>query len=441
VTVKAFEELIIGWLFNVTDKPSSGRKATAPSLPGAETAELNIDPAVTKTLTAQVPAFLGGGSLQLGNFTGNMRVSLIPIPGDSQHKLVRIESGGLSAPTVQLPSGAYTGPNQLIFGAPEESGGTLDVATGNYAAYATATIFNDILPNGLKVQGNYTGIYNAQNGKISARSNSEDLFEARDRLLNIATRMRVLTADNVLIGGFIITGTEPKKVIIRGIGPSLSGVGVTLFDPTLELRQGSTLIASNDDWKQNESEVRATTIPPSHDRESAIVTTLQPGAYTAVLAGKNGATGVGVVEVYDLAKAADSKLANISSRGFVDTGNNVMIGGLIIGSPLVVSGVGVPQGGARALVRAIGPSLGDAGVPNSLQDPTLELRDSNGALVEANDNWRSNHEAEIAATTIPPTRNEEAAIVRTLPAGAYTAIVRGVGNTTGVAVVEVYNLQ
>jgi len=187
--------------------------------------------------------------------------------------------------------------------------------------------------------------------------------------------------------------------------------------------------------------VKATTIPPTNELESAIVATLEPGAYTAVLAGKNNGTGVGVVEVYDLARAADSKLANISSRGFVDTGNNVMIGGLIIGSNLVVSGSTIPQGGAQALVRAIGPSLGDFGVPNSLQDPNLELRDSNGALIDANDNWRSDHEGEIKATTIPPARNEEAAILRTLSPGAYTAIVRGKGTSTGVGLVEVYNLQ
>jgi len=158
------------------------------------------------------------------------------------------------------------------------------------------------------------------------------------QLLNISTRMRVLTGERVLIAGFIITGSDPKQVIIRGIGPSLNGVGVTLSDPTLELHQGSTTLATNDDWKINdqtgqsqEAAIRATTIPPTNDLESALVATLNPGAYTAILAGKNGGTGVGLVEVYDLALAANSKLANISTRGFVDTGDNVMIGGLIVG--------------------------------------------------------------------------------------------------------------
>ena len=158
-------------------------------------------------------------------------------------------------------------------------------------------------------------------------------------LLNISTRMRVLTGDQVLIGGFIITGTDAKQVIIRGMGPSLNGVGVTLSDPTLELHQGNTTLATNDNWKINdqtgqsqEAAIRATTIPPGNDLESALVATLTPGPYTAILAGKNGGTGVGLVEVYDLAQGANSKLANISTRGFVDTGDNVMIGGLIVGA-------------------------------------------------------------------------------------------------------------
>ena len=190
-------------------------------------------------------------------------------------------------------------------------------------------------------------------------------------LLNISTRLQVLTGDKVLIGGFIITGTDPKKVIIRGIGPSLTGVGVSLQDPMLELHQGSATLAMNDDWKENQALVEATGLQPTNDFESAIVTTLTPGAYTAILKGKNNGTGVGVVEVYDLNQAANSKLANISTRGFVDTGNNVMIGGLI------VSG-GIGGGSARVIVRAIGPSLSASGIQGALQDPNLELHDASG---------------------------------------------------------------
>jgi uncharacterized repeat protein (TIGR03803 family) len=258
-------------------------------------------------------------------------------------------------------------------------------------------------------------------------------------LLNISTRMRVLTDDKVLIGGFIITGSDPKRVIIRGIGPSLIGVGATLQDPMLELHQGTATIAFNDDWKEHQAEVEATGIPPTNDLESAIVITLTPGAYTAILEGKNNGTGVGVVEVYDLNQAANSKLANISTRGFVDTGNNVMIGGLI------VSG-GVGGGSARVIVRAIGPSLSASGIQGALQDPNLELHDSSGTTIASNDNWKtrpdgSSQQGEIEATGIPPTNDLESALVQTLAPGNYTAIVRGTSNTAGIAVVEAYTLQ
>jgi hypothetical protein len=258
-------------------------------------------------------------------------------------------------------------------------------------------------------------------------------------LLNISTRMQVLTDDKVLIGGFIITGSDPKRVIIRGIGPSLTGVGATLQDPTLELHQGGATIAYNDDWRANQVEVEATGIPPTNDLESAIVATLNPGQYTAILQGKNNGTGVGVVEVYDLNQTANSNLANISTRGYVDTGNNVMIGGLI------VSG-GVGGGTARVLVRAIGPSLGASGLQGLLQDPNLDLHDSNGATIASNDNWKTrsdggSQQPEIEATGIPPTNDLESALVQTLAPGNYTVIVRGASNTTGIAVVEAYTLQ
>ncbi len=266
-------------------------------------------------------------------------------------------------------------------------------------------------------------------------------------LLNISTRMRVLTGDQVLIAGFIITGNDPKKVILRGMGPSLTGVGATLSDPTLELHQGSTTLATNDNWKINdltgqsqETDIRSTTIPPVNDLESAILTTLTPGPYTAILAGKNGGTGVGLVEVYDLAQSANSQLANISTRGFVDTGNNVMIGGLIVGG-------GICSTPAKVIVRALGPSLSGAGVAGVLADPTLELHDGSGTTLATNDNWKINdqtgqsQQAEIEATTIPPTNDLESALVATLAPGNYTAIVRGKNSTTGVGLVEVYNLQ
>ena len=252
---------------------------------------------------------------------------------------------------------------------------------------------------------------------------------------NISTRLRVESGDNVLIAGFIVTGTQPKKVIIRGIGPSLPFAG-HLDNPTLELRDSSgALLDSNDDWvnSPNKQAIIDSTIPPTNDLESAIVATLPANGagYTAIVRGVNGGTGIGVVEVYDLGAAADSKLANISTRGFVQTGDNVMIAGTII--------VGAtPQ---KVIIRAIGPSLS---LPGKLADPTLELRDANGGLIDANDNWGdSPNKQAIIDSTIPPTDALESAIVATLPAGNanFTAIVRGTGTLTGIAVVEVYALH
>ena len=263
------------------------------------------------------------------------------------------------------------------------------------------------------------------------------------RALNIATRLRVLTDTEVLIGGFIISGSAPKKVIVRAIGPSIQAEGQPLpgrlEDPFLELYQQGNPdpIATNNNWKETQqAEIEATTIPPSDDLESAIVQTLNPGNYTAVVSGVAGGIGIGLVEVYDLASGQPEKLANIATRGFVDQGDNVMIGGFIIGAGLGTSGSGT----ARLLLRAIGPSLAEAGVENALQDPALELVNSNGDTIGANNNWRDTQQAEIEATTIPPSNDLEAALVQTVPAGAYTTIVRGVEGGTGVGLVEVYNL-
>jgi hypothetical protein len=254
-------------------------------------------------------------------------------------------------------------------------------------------------------------------------------------LANISTRLPVETGNNVLIGGFIVTGTQPKRVIVRAIGPSLNLPG-KLANPTLELRDGKGgLIRSNDDWRTGgqEQEIIDTTIPPTNDLESAIVATLPAdgSTYTAIVSGANSETGIGVVEAYDLDQTVDSKLANISTRGFVQTGDNVLIGGTIV----------LGSGTQRVIVRAIGPSLT---LSEKLADPTLELRDANGTLVRSNDNWREGgQEAEIIATGIPPTNDLESAIVSMLSGNgaAYTAILRGSNGTTGVAVVEVYALD
>ncbi len=256
------------------------------------------------------------------------------------------------------------------------------------------------------------------------------------RFGNISTRLNVGMGDNAIIGGFIITGTEPKVVVVRGIGPSIPVPGA-LADPVIDVYAGSSgqPVATNDNWNDAETrqEIINSGLAPANDLESALWGIINPGPYTVVVRGNNNSTGIGLFEVYDLDGEADSKLANISTRGFVETGNNVMIGGTII----------LGDASARVLIRAIGPSLSNVGVPNALQDPNLELRDGNGAVVSSNDNWRSDQEAEIIATTIPPTNDLEAAIVATLPTGGapYTAIVRGVNETTGVALIEAYELN
>jgi uncharacterized delta-60 repeat protein len=256
---------------------------------------------------------------------------------------------------------------------------------------------------------------------------------------NISTRLRVLSGDNALIGGMIATGTAPKRVIVRAIGPSLSGFGVpgALENPTLDLFQGSTLLFSNDDWNNStqQTEIAASGLAPSNNLESAIIWTLTPGqGYTAVVRGKDGTTGVGIVEAFDLDQAAASKLGNISTRGFVDVDDNVMIAGLIVS----------PSNGTstKVLVRALGPTLGDFGVPGALTNPTLDLVNSSGTVIRSNDNWKDDAQqrAAIEAANLAPSHDEEAALVETVAPGAYTAIVRGNNRNTGVGLVEAYNI-
>jgi hypothetical protein len=306
------------------------------------------------------------------------------------------------------------------------------ISFGNGTAAGSNWIRTGVsLPTGRNSYIRARGYYGHDHGSESIIESVRNAFLVPSTLANISTRLRVETGDNVLIGGFIITGTQPKKVIVRAIGPSLPLAGV-LANPVLELRNSSGgLIASNDNWRSTqEAEIIATTIPPTNDLESAIVATLpaNTSSYTAIVRGVNNGSGIGLVEAYDLDRTVDSKLANISTRGLVQTGDNVLIGGFIV----------VGQKPLRVIVRAIGPSLP---VPGPLLDPTLELRDGNGALIVANDNWRTDQEAEIIATTIPPTNDLESAIVGNLAPGNYTAIVRGLNNTTGIGLVEAYNLN
>jgi Right handed beta helix region len=287
-----------------------------------------------------------------------------------------------------------------------------------------------------------TAITPVQNLTITAtdpNGNTSEFSPEMGQPLNIATRLRVQTGDNVLIGGFIISGTDPKKVMVRGIGPSLAGAGIAdaLEDPTLEVHDSARILATNDDWKvrpdntSQQAEIEATLLQPTNDKESAIVTTLPANnaSYTAVLRGKNNSTGIGVVEAYDLDVTANSKLANISTRGLVESGDNVLIGGII-----------PSKGLTKVVVRAIGPSLGAFGITNPLLDPTLELYDDSGTPVAINDDWQMSQKSLIEEAALAPNDSRESAIFAALRAGNYTAVVRGKNGATGIAVVEAYNV-
>lgn len=446
---------------NVTNCTISGNMGTdGGGIYGKINGTVNVS---NSTITGNHALFTGGGLHLDSNATGFFRIKNCIIAGntsgpampqgtgqdvwgsfnsDGFNLIGKIDGGnGFNALTDQTgtnsvpldakldPNGLQNngGPTQtwaLVPGSPAIDKGNSASLTGTLTTDQRGSGFprtfdDPAIPNAPGGDGTDIGAFELQTAGPSAT------------LANISTRLRVETGDNVLIGGFIITGTQPKKIIVRAIGPSLPVAGV-LADPVLELRNSSGgLILANDNWRSTqEAEIMATTIPPSNDLESAIVTTLPANnsAYTAIVRGVNNGTGIGVVEVYDLDRAVDSKLANISTRGLVQTGDNVLIGGLIV----------LGQNSLSVIVRAIGPSLAVAG---KLPDPTLELRDGNGGLIASNDNWRSEQEAEIIATTVPPTNDLESAIVRDLAPGSYTAIVRGVNNTTGVAVVEAYGLN
>ncbi len=251
------------------------------------------------------------------------------------------------------------------------------------------------------------------------------------QLLNVSTRAEVSSGAGVMIGGFIVTGPNAKRVLLRGLGPSLAqdNLSGTLANPYLQLFDDKgVLVETNDNWRLPGN--LPTNLLPANASESLLTAILPAGNYTAVLSGAGGTSGLGLFELYDL-EAQNSRVANISTRGAVGTGEDVIIGGFIVGG----------DSPTRVLARALGPSLTSLGVTGALADPTLEVHNSNGALLFSNDNWRSDQETEIEKTTIPPTDDRESAIVATVAPGNYTAVVSGAGNLTGVALIEVFNLD
>jgi hypothetical protein len=367
---------------------------------------------------------INGGFLSPGHSPG-----LIAVTGNYTQG-----SGGTLI--IEAAGGEANQSDQLQIGGSATLGGRLDVRTIN--GYVP-------LPNDPFVPIGYSsvsGAFSSVSGNVSLTQTSTGPLVTIDAAkpnpstgqpLNIATRMSVQTGDNVLIAGFIVTGPSgsTKKVLIRGMGPSLAQFGVTgtLSDPLLELHKSDGTVI-NDNWQQGDTSQIPNGFAPSDPRESVLVATLTPGNYSAVVKGAHGEIGIGIAEVYDLDSASPAKLANLSTRGFINTGDDVMIGGFIIGG----------NEPAKILVRAIGPTLTDFGVQGALADPTLELHDANGSTI-SNDDWRETQESEIIGTTIPPNKDREPAILATLVPGNYTAVVRGKNNTTGIGLVEAYNLQ
>jgi cyclophilin family peptidyl-prolyl cis-trans isomerase len=315
----------------------------------------------------------------------------------------------------------------------------------NFSAMSDNTTAVDVTVSGTKllVSGKQVGTAHITvtatdlDGATVSQQFTVNVAAAPGRLVQLSTRMQVGTGDNALIGGFIMRGPSAKRLMIRGIGPS-SGLNGALADPVLELHDGTgAVIASNDNWGDaaNKQDIIDTGIAPASPNESAILITVASDPnnanYTAIVRGVNNTTGLGLVEVYDLDSGPGSTLLNISTRGQVNVDPNALIGGFFVGG----------TDSKKILVRAIGPSLAASKVPNPLADPTLELRNGNGTLIEQNDDWGSSPEhADIQSSGLAPTNPKESAVLQTLAAGQYTAIVRGVNNGTGVGSVEVYQL-
>ncbi|MFZ1220101.1 MAG: peptidylprolyl isomerase [Chthoniobacterales bacterium] len=349
----------------------------------------------------------------------------------------------VGSPFDSLPLRNYTSPN------PIKVPNLVSIPTITHVVPLTATSDNpnvSVAVNGSKVlvSGNTVGTSHVTvtttdlDGVTNSQMFTVTVVAAPGRPVNLSTRMQVGTGDNALIAGFIMRGSASKRLVIRALGPS-TGLAGAVANPTLELHDATgATIATNDNWGDaaNKQDVSYFGFAPGSPNESVILATVpsDPSAasYTAVMRGANNTTGLGLVEVYDLDSGPGSTLLNIATRGQVGTDPNALIGGFIMGG----------TESKQILVRATGPSLTAFGVPNALADPTLELRDMNGGLVDSNDNWMdSPQKTQIQASGLAPTDPKESAVLRTLAAGQYTAVVHGVSNGTGVGTVQIYQLN
>ena len=432
----------------VTKGATSAARVSAAGLPAGLTID-SINGRITGTANA-TGSFLVNLTVTDGNFrvTGSLQLTLTAdtaYPVITNANTVTVPRGQLFTYTIATPGATdpVDPPSYSLIGTLPQGFG-FNAATGTISGTYTGPVANTVsdgVPNRPDqpelAGGALLGSVQLFGTNSHGTSTFQLLFLAvPSGAVNISTRLFVGTGENVLIGGFIVTGNAPKVVILRAMGPS-TGIPGALQDPVLELHSGANVII-NDNWRtgtpNQEQIIKDTTIPPPDDRESAIVIALDPGNYTAIVTGKNGTTGIALVEVFDLGTASldsgsKAQLAQISTRGNVLTGDNVMIGGFI------VSGVTT-----RVIARAIGPSLTKFGIANAMQDTTLDLFNGSGTNIGSNDDWRSTQEQAIKDTTVPPTDDRESAIVQSLAPSPYTAIVRGKGNTTGVALIEIYSL-
>jgi cyclophilin family peptidyl-prolyl cis-trans isomerase len=361
---------------------------------------------------------------------------------DAIAALPRVNAG---APFDSLPVRNYTNPNPIKVANLVSVPGITEIPALSYSAASNSTnVSVAVSGSNLLVTGNQVGsalvtvTATDLGGASVSQSFTVNVIAAPGRIIQLSTRMQVGTGDNALIGGFIMRGSAGKRLVIRGIGPS-SGLAGALADPTLELHDATgAIVASNDNWgdSANKQDIIDAALAPASPNESAILTTLPSNPsnafYTAVVRGVNNGTGLGLVEVYDIDSGPGSTLLNISTRGLVNADPDVLIGGFF------VSGADPKQ----ILVRAIGPSLGAAGVPNPLVNPSLGFFNGQGTQIDSNDDWMTSpQQAQIQASGLAPTDPKESAVLQTLTAGAYTAVVRGVSNGTGVGSVQIYQLN
>ena len=421
-------QTLLGNLANVTTNSNGDATFTASfaaSVPTGQFVTATATSATNDTSEFSDPVIVNAGNLQLSSISysvnessGTVTITVIRVAGTA---------GTVSIHYATSDGTATAGADYT------QTSGDLTFADGETSKTVNVPILTDSTDEGnetfnftLSAPGGGAGLGSPATAVITI------LGGPVSHLANISTRLPVQTGDNILIVGFIIQGNAQKKLVVRGMGPSLPVPGA-LSDPTLELHDSGALIAANDNWidNPNAAEISSAGVAPTNSKDSALLNILPAGFYTAVLRGKNDGTGIGLVELYDLDADSTTKLVNLATRGFVLGGDNVMIAGLII----------TGSDPSQLVIRALGPSLGNLGVPTALADPLVELHNGNGAVIFTNNNWRETQEAAIRGTGLAPSNDSESAILISLVPGNYTAVVKGADGGAGNGLVEIYKLS